>query len=132
LAWLHAAPKQYAKQENPKSRFDTLTEDHPAKCLPEINGYLSICFQLSGVCLTGSAGIIPLTWVELKAFSQQSGYELTGWESEQIIEMSRDYCHTSFQAKDFNFPAPYQEWFDSDDKIKEMRVRVNKQWNSFK
>jgi len=131
LAWLHAAPKQYTKQENPKSRIDTLTKDHPAKCLPEINGYLSICFQLSGVCLTGSMGVIPLTWLEIKAFSQQSGYHLSGWESEQIFKMSSSYCQMACKAKELGCPPPYSEGFDDEDQLQKMRERVNNQWDSF-
>lgn len=131
MAWLHGAPKQYAKQENPKSRLSNLTDDHPAKCLPEINGFLSLCFQLSGFCLNGSMGSIPFTWSEIKSFSDQSGYKLSGWESEQIILMSRSYCYMATKAKELGCPPPYQEGVSDEEEVQKMRDRVSKQWDSF-
>lgn len=131
MAWLHAAPKRNDKDENPKSRVNTLADGHPAKHLPEIDGYISLCFELSGFCLNGSMGAIPLTWSEVNSFCNGSGYPLNGWESEQIIKMSRAYCYMLSKGKKLGCPPPYQEGIDEEDALQEMRDRVARQWESF-
>lgn len=76
-------------------------------------------------------GAIPLTWSEVGSFNDNSGYQLNGWQSEQIINMSRDYCYTLSKAKELGYPAPYSEGFDDEDSRQAMRDRVSKQWDSF-
>lgn len=107
MAWLHAAPKRHKKDDDPTSRAESLDDDNPAKSLPEINGYLAKCFHLSGVCLSGGMGINALTWAEIDSFVNRSGYPLTGWESEQIILMSRAYVNYSHKAKELSCPSPF-------------------------
>lgn len=131
MAWLHSAPSTSNKDENPKSRLSKLPEEHPSRKLPEVDYYLSMCFELSGFCLSGSMGAIPLTWSEISSFINTSGYSLNGWESEQVIKMSRDYCYMLSKAKTLGYPAPYSEGFDDEDKRQAMRDRVAAQWDSF-
>ena len=76
-------------------------------------------------------GTIPISWVELKSFSDQSGYKLNGWESEQVIQMSRDYCSMSSKASEPNCPPPYKEGLTTDEARQLMRERVNKQFDKF-
>ena len=115
----------------------TLSEDSPAMVLPDTDEYMTMCFRLSGIHFTGSTSLsgstpaVPLTWTEVDSFCNRSGYQLTGWESEQIINMSRSYCYTLSKSSDINYPAPYQEGFDSEDSIEQMRKRVADQWDSF-
>lgn len=73
-------------------------------------------------------GHFYLTWKELEAFTNKSGYTLDGWQSEQIIMMSRDYCNFLHKAKDTHCPAPYQEYFDDVDPMDEIRKRVDDSW----
>ena len=131
MAWLHSAPKKHEKDDNPKTRLSLLPEDHPAKHLPEANGYLTLCFELSGFCLSGSMGAIPLTWSEVNSFIDSSGYPLNGWEAEQLIKMSRTYCYMLSKAKKVGCPPPYQEGIEEEQALQEMRDRVAKQWESF-
>lgn len=132
MAWLHSAPKLHEKDANPKSRVNTLPDDSHSRRLPEANSYLTLCFELSGFCLSGSMSAVPLTWCEIDAFVRRSGYHLNGWESEQIIKMSNSYCNMLSKAKSIDCPAPYIEGYDSDEAIEQMRKRVNEQWNDFK
>lgn len=76
-------------------------------------------------------GATPLTWCELNSFINTSGYPLNGWEAEQIIKMSRDYCYMLSKAKELGYPAPYSEGFDDEDSKQAMRDRVAAQWDSF-
>jgi len=131
LAWLHSAPKQNNKDESPKSRLSTLDKENPARRLPEVDSYLSMCFELSGFCLMGAMGAIPLTWSEVNSFAHGSGYQLTGWQSEHLIKMSRDYCYMLSKGADVNCPAPYQEGYNAEDMKQKMRDKVAKQWESF-
>lgn len=131
MAWLHSAPKKNNKDESPKSRLSTLPKEHASRRLPEADSYLTKCFELSGFCLSGSMGAVPLTWSEVGSFSMLSGYQLNGWQSEQIIKMSRDYCYMLSKAKLLGYPSPYQEGYHDEDEKQKMRDRVAKQWDSF-
>lgn len=133
MAWLHSAPSKNNKGETAKSRLSTLPDNHQSKKLPEVDYYLSMCFELSGFCLSGSMGVMPLTWSEIDSFNNSSGYPLNGWQSEQLIKMSRDYCYMLSKAKELGYPSPYQEGYDEDDEDAKqaMRDRVAAQWDSF-
>lgn len=131
MAWLHAAPKKHNKDEDPQPRLNTLPDGHQSKCLPEIYDYIATCFELSGYCLSGSLGATPLTWTEIDAFCNRSGYKLRGWDVEQLIKMSRTYCSMLTKASKIGFPAPYQQGISSEEALQEMRDRVARQWEAF-
>jgi hypothetical protein len=131
LAWLHSAPQINKSDKAHKSRISKLEDDHPAKQLPESDLYLTLCFGLLGYCLSNGMGTSPISWVELKAFSDQSGYHLNGWQSEQIIQMSRDYCSMSVKASEQSCPAPYREGVTDEESKQLMRDRVNKEFDKF-
>lgn len=77
--------------------------------MPPVNGgeYLVSSWHKCGMCLQGMSGAIPLTWQELDAYCSRSGANLDGWESEQIIAMSRAYVNMSRKADELNCHAPY-------------------------
>lgn len=125
MAWLHAAPKRNKKDENPKSRLELLSEDDPARELPDINLYLSMCFELLGICSNTGMGLTALTWFDVKSFCDQSSYPLTGWESEQIVLMSRAYCRMSHKATKVGFPSPYNLALEDEDALEVNRSIVN-------
>lgn len=133
MAWLHAAPKRQKNNndENPKPRIETLADDSPAKCLPDCDEFIAMCFQMSGMVMSGGMGQATLTWAEVEAFSGQSGYTLSGWESEQIILMSRSYCSMSIKAKELSCLPPYQEGISDEEALQAARDRVASQWDSF-
>lgn len=131
LAWLYATPKHHKDEEDPKSRVNSLDKNHPANTLPEIDPFLAKCFQLAGICLSGGMSVIPLTWQELDSFISRSGYILDGWESEQIINMSRVYCSFSQDAKELGCPAPYQDGKVLAASMDAIRDKVAKKWAGF-
>jgi len=107
LAWLHSAPKQHKNDEDPKSRIETLEEDNPVRELPDADDYLTARFHSTGMFLSGGMGMAPLTWSEISAYIDKSGYELTGWDAEQIFNMSQSYCAMAHKARKLDCPAPY-------------------------
>ena len=40
----------------------------------------------------GGMGLSAITWLELSAFNNCNGLELSGWELSQLMSMSRSYC----------------------------------------
>lgn len=125
MAWLQAAPKRHNKDDNPLSRYESLGDDNPANSLPEADGYIVKCFRLIDVCSSSGMGITALTWLEVNSFSTCSGYPLTGWESEQIILMSRAYVNYSHKAKEANCPSPFNLAANDDDAMEANRKIVN-------
>lgn len=62
------------------------------------------------------SGLIPITWQELQSYSQQSGVLLNGWESTQIIAMSREYVEMrALATEDKSLPAPYARELDEEE-----------------
>ena len=126
LAWLSSAPKLSDKDEDPKPRINNLKEGSTAGELPGALPFLVMCFGKIGKCMKDRS---PITWGEIESFSKQSGYKLNGWESEQLIEMSRDFCSMLYKADDLKCPPPYRADFDESDEdaVKAMNENVNKQ-----
>ncbi len=69
--------------------------------------------------------IAALTWSEIDSFIARSAYPLTGWESEQIISMSRTYVNFSHKAKEAGCPAPYNPAAKDEDAMEAARTLVN-------
>lgn len=42
--------------------------------------------------MTAGMGVAPITWQELDAYNRMACSNLSSWEAEQVIEMSREYC----------------------------------------
>lgn len=125
LAWLHAAPKQYKNDTTPLSRCEYLSKEDPLNTLPYADQYLIKCFHLNGVCSSNGMNIISLNWRDIKSFSNQSLYELSGWESEQIIKMSNDYCSMYSKANELLCPAPFDLTITDKDALERQRDLVN-------
>ena len=125
MAWLHAAPKQFKNDNDPKPRVNILSEDDPTRQLPHADSYLIKCFDLMGQCSTNGMGATALTWSDVESFSNRSGYDLNGWESEQIIMMSRKYCSMYQQSKELGYPPPYSAAASDKDARQKARDIVN-------
>ena len=64
-------------------------------------------FESTGCFVNTGMGVMPISWLEMDAFLNRSGYVLSGWESEQIIKMSKLYCSMLIEGKELSCPAPY-------------------------
>jgi hypothetical protein len=131
LAWLKAAPKRHDKEENPLPRLSTLPKNDPLRELPEVDDYLLLCFTLSGMYSTTGFGLTKLSWTEVRNFSLQSGYSLTGWESEVLINMSQSFCGSYAESSKLHTPPPFSTYSKDEDTIAVMRAKVAKQWETF-
>lgn len=90
--------------------------------LPEADEYvLNVFFQL-GICNRGGMSICPLSWSELKAFSELNRCDLSKWEAETVIMMSRQYCLWYRKGVKRDCSSP---WFNgSQVSIESNRIRV--------
>lgn len=59
---------------------------------------------ISQAAMGGAGG---LTWLELKAWSDLSGNDLTGWEADTVMHLSRTYAATLAESSDPHYPAPF-------------------------
>ncbi len=130
LSWLNAAPKQHEKDNDPKQRIETLGNSK-LNCLPDADRFIVCCFIECGVCLSGGMGISPITWTELNNYIKCSKTNISGYESELIIKMSREYCNFSHKAQKKSCLAPYLENYESEDEIVKRRKIVSAQWDGF-
>lgn len=78
--------------------------------MPEI-GPAAYIIQLLldfGISTSGGFGLAPQSWTELYSWSELTARELTPWESETIIQMSRVFVshHYMYDGKDL--PSPYE------------------------
>lgn len=77
-------------------------------------------------------GLAPLTWVELKAYCDTRRNELTGWEANVVINMSRAYVSMSREAETITCFPPYQreltpeEWQERSEMIRKQLDNVGK------
>ena len=69
-------------------------------------------------------GTYPVTWQELESYSRLSRSNLTAWESEQIINMSSQYCNYLNIGKKPSEP-PYQREFTDVD-IADQNASIDK------
>ena len=99
--------------------------DHPHLKLPEIDDcdHVIQWFFESGMGMSGANGLIALTWQELKSFSDLSGANLSGWESETLINMSRAYTGSYHRSQEPDSPAPWVD--DSPETVEQMRANVS-------
>ena len=61
--------------------------------MPPPDRIIVSAFNWLGYALDGGMGKVPLTWSEVGAYSLHSGANLTPWEAEQVVMMSRQYCY---------------------------------------
>lgn len=75
--------------------------------IPEAFSNLRELFLFMGQVLQTGMGIVPVTWVELKAFIEVNELDLTLWERRTLKKMSDAYCNEYAQASSPSRPAPY-------------------------
>ena len=120
----------HEKDKDPQIRLHTLPDGHPAKKLPEADQLLTKLFKLCGFNMQGGMGATYLTWQEVQAFSDASKYNLSGWEAEQLIQMSRAFVNQSRKAQDIDCLPPYTDHRQTAEEKQQMRARVSKKLDS--
>lgn len=90
------------------SRADLYGRDSPtATKMPDCDEVVKQAFLNCGCGLSGGMGLTPLTWCEIKAYSDLSRTNLSAWESDQVMMMSRTYCSFINKAKSETCVQPY-------------------------
>lgn len=97
------------------TRLKIYGEDNPICKLPECDEVVCRAFMECGLFSSGGMSIAPLTWSEVKAYSDLSRQDLTAWEAENVMMMSREYCSFSQKAKDWVCVQPYWPEMDEDE-----------------
>lgn len=121
MGWLHAIPEG----DNAKSKLEEYGAESSACKMPSADPLIVNAFHLLGFNMNVGMGHFPLTWCEIDSFSNRQQTQLSEWESEQLIMMSREYCNWLFKAKDRNYPSPWDD--EGYDPLIENRKRIEKQ-----
>ena len=56
----------------------------------------------------GSFGIVPISWVDVKAWSDLTSTPLTAWESSTILLLSKTFVSYFNEVNEKSVPPPYQ------------------------
>lgn len=108
MGWLHSRPKIHNKDDNPQSRIEQLTEGDPLLDLPDTDQFIIGCWHELGLCVSGGYGFTPLSFTEIKAYSD-SVVELSPFDVSIIAKMSRIYVsEQALATKDVARPAPHE------------------------
>lgn len=76
--------------------------------MPEVEAeYVIAYWQQCGMAGQGMSGPVGLTAVELNAWEQSMGVELSPWEHKVIREMSRAYVAALHGGEEPDAPPPY-------------------------
>lgn len=90
-----------------KSRAKMYGSSNPILKMPDCDTVVKNAFLSCGCALNGGMGLIPLTWSELDAYVRRSKVDLSAWESDHVIMMSREYCAFIQKAKSETCVQPY-------------------------
>jgi len=132
MGWLHA-PYKINKDDVSKSRYKRLSErdaEAPELKMPDIDSheYVLEMFYETGMIMNGAHGAVPITWTELRNYSDQSGNVLTPWESSMVMKLSRAYCSAYHDGQDVAALPPYMP--EDEDSLSAMRASVAARFKS--
>jgi hypothetical protein len=77
--------------------------------MPEILGYdhLFLYLEELGFASGGGMSIAPLTFTEIKNWSDLTGTKLSIFEAESLFNLTRVYVRQRFDSEDVNCPTPF-------------------------
>jgi len=106
---LHAIPKSKNPKDKTvhKARLTLYGVDNDTCKLPEADNTIVNDFHNLGYKVGVGDNLMPLTWVEMAAYSSLRHSSLSMWESEQLINMSREYCNWLIKARDLDCQSPW-------------------------
>lgn len=94
--------------------FRSLDDNHPLLELPDIESehgaaYIIGLLQEAGLMSSNGMGPVPLSWVDIESWTRCMEYDLPLWVKLKIKQLSEEYVHELFEAKDMHRPAPYEK-----------------------
>lgn len=108
LAWLDATPEPL-KNEKPQTRREILRQrKSPLLELPELEyPNLFEWFMEVGPCEFTQSGISPISYQEIKAWSDVKGLVLVENEGQVLKQLSAEYCTVYINGRDRDMPPPF-------------------------
>lgn len=109
---MHSTPERNLKDDK-RSRAEQYGSDHPYTCLPDVDGcsdYMTGLFLDSGKVGSSGMSVAPLSWQDIAAFNQCNALNMTAWECQTLMSMSRaytDWYHRGCKQKDIPDEVPY-------------------------
>ena len=125
MGWLHATP-----EKKKQSRLAEFGEDNPVCDMPSADTLIVTWFHQLGRCTSNGMGVVAVSFTELSAFNERMQLNLSPWESEILVNMSREYSVMLNSAKDPLMSAPWHsEHFDE---LEHARARAVKNARAMK
>ena len=77
--------------------------------MPDLLGFdrMPMYMDEFGPASQGAAGIVPVSFLELQAWSEMTDNQLNVWESSMLILMSKQYCYQSYKSDNPMTVPPY-------------------------
>jgi hypothetical protein len=106
---LHAIPKSKNHKDKTvhKARLSVYGVENETCALPDADSVLVNDFHNLGYKIGNGDNLMPLTWLEIASYSSLRHSSLSMWESEQLVNMSREYCNWLIKARDINCQSPW-------------------------
>lgn len=102
------------------SRAQLIVENGGRPLMPPVDEavYLVGYWQQLGLVAAGGFGPVTLSALEIKAWSDMAGVDLSIWEFKMLREMSRAYLVQFRESEEPECPAPYGHVHDQFDRDK--------------
>ncbi|MCK4706858.1 MAG: hypothetical protein KAT90_15395 [Gammaproteobacteria bacterium] len=109
MAWLNAIPKD--SKESRLKQIDAIAEAEDAQPeyqLPEIGDAMYLVNALAEIGQGKTSGdmLIPIDWLDLKAWADMTGAAMSAGEFEAIRGLSSDYVSQFYRSRDADCPMP--------------------------
>ena len=98
--------------------------------LPQVDQFIAMVFRDVGMAMPGGMQLTPVTFTELDAYCHRAKVDLTAWESQNVINMSRDYCSWLHKGAEPECTSPWND--TSPEAIAENDRRIAEQMKSLK
>ena len=119
MGWLHSRPKVHDKDELKLSRHESLPESDPLLGFPECDQFIASCWHDLGLTSSEGMGENPVKWSEVKSYADLMQLELSPFETESIVNMSKAYIRFKHEATEFRgVQSPYSPEITKEDQIK--------------
>lgn len=109
-AWLSAGQVVNTKdgqQRKPSRMADAQADGVDQERPPLTDSYLVECLFDAGPVLPGGMGVVPLGFVDLRAWQHAMGLTLTPWQAKTLRRLSCDYVAASQAAESPDCPSPW-------------------------
>lgn len=122
MGWLHTTPDK--KEVN---RLEEFGVDSDICQVPSADTLIVTWFHEIGRCSMSDMTVKSVSFSEIESFSNLYQLNISPWEAEQLMAMSREYATMRTIAKDPKMRSPWNpDWFDE---RQFARNRVNEQFD---